>query len=603
LALLALALLALALAAVWVRPALAQEPPVVPDVQEPAEDAPAGDGAKPGAPGQAQSADRNEVVITAEDIEAMKVTKLEDVLNQVPGVSASTSSISIQGSYKVRVFLDGTPLNDPTSSYGAINFDHIPLGTIGKITVMKGSGGLRYGQDATGGVIVIQSKAMGGSKVSGQIRAMAGNHRFIRTDADVTLTSGRFSFGFRGGHEQDRGFKVNNDSRRWTGGFRAGWNHAPGKSVSLNVDQITEESGLSGLPDFPTPNSRMRSANFSASLSAEYGGFSNHLYHNRGSVRYWDRSRGTSSYLLVTELGDSLTWGRPASWGAMSFGAGFVRTEADSSEFGHRAEYTIHVFADLTYRLPFAPLTAKAGLRYNHNSGFQDSLNPEFQLTYSKGVFEASYKISRGANTPTFQQRFNRSSSTDPNPSLGVEKALNQSLGVSVQAHKTLNLHADLFRNELSGRITYVRPVNSGVGTYVNLGKTVYQGVDLGADWKPSPKAEFKGRYSHLMAMDKDIRRFLTSTARNSMSLEALLKPIPGVSAGFKADYVGKTYSDRQNTRHYGGRTLYSLRMEYERAPMAFFLNIENLSDKTYYYVDGLLAPPLTWYAGMRYHF
>ncbi|HDL98583.1 MAG TPA: TonB-dependent receptor, partial [Desulfobacteraceae bacterium] len=50
------------------------------------------------------------VVITGDEIKEMNVHKIADVLNQVPGIKAGESSVSIRGSYKVKVLLDGRPI-------------------------------------------------------------------------------------------------------------------------------------------------------------------------------------------------------------------------------------------------------------------------------------------------------------------------------------------------------------------------------------------------------------------------------------------------------------------------------------------------------------
>lgn len=62
------------------------------------------------------------IVLTAEEIAAMKALKIGDILNNVPGVKAGDSSVSIHGSSKVKVFVDGRPINDPTSSHGGVNW-------------------------------------------------------------------------------------------------------------------------------------------------------------------------------------------------------------------------------------------------------------------------------------------------------------------------------------------------------------------------------------------------------------------------------------------------------------------------------------------------
>ena len=72
---------------------------------------------------------RDTIIITADDIKEMNVHKISDVLSQVPGVKAGSTFVSIRGSYKVKVMVDGRPINDPTSSHGGVKFDLVFLKT------------------------------------------------------------------------------------------------------------------------------------------------------------------------------------------------------------------------------------------------------------------------------------------------------------------------------------------------------------------------------------------------------------------------------------------------------------------------------------------
>jgi iron complex outermembrane receptor protein len=531
------------------------------------------------------------------------VVKIQDALNLAPGVSAGSSSVSIHGSSKVLVFMDGTPLNDPTSSYGAVNLDHISLTQVEYIEVIKDAGGLHYGQDATGGVIVIHTRNADTAGVTGQVRAWAGNLRARRADADIMAPAGAWSLAFKAGWEASDGFKPNNDSERMRGGAKASREFESGLSLSASLDYLQEESGLSGLPDFPTPHSRQTTDNLAGTASLRWRGLSNTFYFNRGDVRNRDPSRGLDQRLTVTELGDSLSWEGPFGPGDLAAGAGYHSSRASSSEFGRVLESTVHLFVAQSARLDPIPVILRAGVRYNINSAFDNSWNPEFSASFRKGPLDAVYKISRGVNLPSYQQRYNRSSSTAPSPDLGLEVAVNQSLSVTVSPSDGLTMNATLFWNRLKGRISYVRAVYSGIGSYQNLGRTLYRGADLGFGWKPAGWLELKASYTYLEARDLDIGKFLTSKSRNSFDAEAVFRPFETFTAAVKADYESRGYVDRDNTRVMPSRILWSVRAEKSFGPMTVFLDADNVFDKEYYYVDGLLAPPRIFFVGVKYSF
>lgn len=92
------------------------------------------------------AADHDTVVVTAEEIEKLQAHTMADVLNTIPGLSAGSSSVSIHGNYKVKVFLDGRPLNDPTSSHGGIRWHLVSPSDKERMEILRGKGGVRYGQ-------------------------------------------------------------------------------------------------------------------------------------------------------------------------------------------------------------------------------------------------------------------------------------------------------------------------------------------------------------------------------------------------------------------------------------------------------------------------
>lgn len=114
------------------------------------------------------------IVITGKEIKKMNARKISDVLNQVPGINAGETSVSIRGSYRVKVLLDGRPINDPTSSHGFVKFDLVSLENVERIEIYRGKGALKFGDDASGGVIVITTKKS--KALHGNIKSYWGNH-------------------------------------------------------------------------------------------------------------------------------------------------------------------------------------------------------------------------------------------------------------------------------------------------------------------------------------------------------------------------------------------------------------------------------------------
>lgn len=543
---------------------------------------------------QAAADDTGRVVITARDIADMKVNRIADIFNQVPGVAAGTSSVSIHGSYKVKVFLDGTPLNDPTATT-AVNWSHVAIETIERIEILRDSGGMRYGQDASGGVILITSKGL--DSWSGNVKVYGGNQDTGHADLNLGTRKGLWGFGFKGAYDTTESYGINNDKERWQAGVKVSYSPSESRFLSLSADYLEDERGMSGLPDFPTPNYRQRKRNFPIGLTGRYDGLDNTLYYNGGLVDNTDPSRALNTSLRVSELGDDLTYDvQTGEKGVLTLGTGFIYDEAASSEFNEQTERSFYLLA--AEKLKLGAWTLKAGARSNYNSAFDNALNPEASLTYTARRWNSTFSYSRSSNTPSFQQRYNHSSSTIPNPDLGMETSDNYSQTFHFELTDDISLGLTGFYNRLIDRITYVRPADSGISQYQNLGRVTYQGGDLAASWRADEVLTFKTSYTYLEAMDEDLDKWVTAKARHMGNFEIYIKPINGFSNVLKASYSSPVYTDRDNRNQLAAYTLFDFRSEYSFDKWGIFLEVENLLDKTYLYSDGLLAPPRTWIIG-----
>ena len=136
-------------------------------------------------------------VITAEQIQAMGATDLNQVLETVPGLHVSIDTVTNDPIYSVRgirnstgsqvlLLLDGTRLSVPFLGNRTFGF-RMPTQNIQRIEVIRGPGSAVYGADAFAGVINIISKIacdIDGTTIGGRIGnfdsqsgwAQHGNH-------------------------------------------------------------------------------------------------------------------------------------------------------------------------------------------------------------------------------------------------------------------------------------------------------------------------------------------------------------------------------------------------------------------------------------------
>lgn len=136
----------------------------------------------------------NTTVITAENMEAHQDTTVQQALQRVTGVTVNemvpgiSSYVKLNGDDRVLILVDGQSLaNAQGSGYGrgSVDLASLPgIGAIDHIEVTKGSGSVRYGSGAVGGVINIVTKK--GDRRESSLDAYTGSwgmHGYTLTDS------------------------------------------------------------------------------------------------------------------------------------------------------------------------------------------------------------------------------------------------------------------------------------------------------------------------------------------------------------------------------------------------------------------------------------
>ncbi len=160
-------------------------------------------------------------VVTAAEIQKSGVTTVNEAISKLLGVPArmdffggGNSTLDLRGfgstaSSNQVVVLDGLRLNEADLSDP--NLAGIPIDSVEKIEILRGNGAVLYGEGATGGVIVITSKAGRGVKRvnSAQIYGAVGSYGLRDVRASATIATGGFSLDVAGNHRETNNYRDN----------------------------------------------------------------------------------------------------------------------------------------------------------------------------------------------------------------------------------------------------------------------------------------------------------------------------------------------------------------------------------------------------------
>lgn len=323
-------------------------------------------------------------------------------------------------------------------------------------------------------------------------------------------------------------------------------------------------------------------------------------YLNRGEKRSTDVSRGLDKTIKVDDLGFELNSAKQTEkWGDFSYGAAYYFSTADGTSFSSQEETTASLFLIDAYSLSDLPVQLSLGLRTNFNSAFDDAFNPEIKITYSQPKGKATVSYNRTNNTPSFYQRYRETSTTQPNPDLGMEVADNFSAAFFFMLSKQLGGSLTLFHNRLTDRITYTYGDN-GTSSYQNVGIATYTGGDVSFTWKPNEIIQWKANYTYLEARDEDTGLDLPAKSDHKGRIDLTYTPVERLSMILTGRGASSAFRNRDNTTLIPGYFLFDYKLEYQFPRFDLFMEINNILDKEYLYTDGLLAPPLTWFVGIK---
>jgi vitamin B12 transporter len=548
------------------------------------------------------------IVITAEEIKKMNVRKVSDVLSQVPGVKAGDTSVSIRGSYKVKVLLDGRPINDPASSHGSVKFDLVFLENVEKIEIYRGKGALKYGDDASGGVILITTGGI--ETLHGNIKSYWGNYDTSSYSGNCQARKGDFGVALSSGYDYTKGYQANGDQKKRRIGGK--FEYTPGNEFSMgfSADLLKDERGLSGRPEYPTPNSRKESEMLSYALSTKAKGIVSETFYNDAETKNMDPSRDIDNFISVKKFGEDISTSiGVGKWGTINCGTAFRWEKAEGSRFDTKDEHSVSLFITDAVSFETLPITFSFGLRTSVYSEFDNTVNPETKISYKKDKWSVSFTYSRTNNTPSFYQRYDKTGTKEPNPGLDMETADNFSLSFLNEISPRLSCGVSLFYNRITDRITYVLG-NNGIGKYQNFGEVTYKGGDILLNIKIMDNLSLKTTYLYLKAIDEDTGFWMACKPRHQVYADLSYIPVKELSIIANMEYDSRQYTRSDNKASVPERIIGNLRVEYSPVQttgrfgqVEFFGEVKNIGDKTYLYGDGLLAPPRTWICGLNYRF
>ncbi len=550
--------------------------------------------------------DSDILVITQEEIKGYNVRTIYELLNRLPGLKAGSTSLTIRGSSKVKAFMDGKSLNDPSSSYGGIRWDAVDLKRVEQIRIFKGKGGVEFGDDASGGVvdIVMQSLAPGSDQplFKGTLETFVGSHDTWSVKGGLRTQKGKWGVDVSFGVKDTQGFRINSDKLKKRVAVKTSWTLSEKTKINGSISYFDTQKGNSGLPGRRTLNSRSHNDITKGLIQVAHGKLKAKTYISQGARRTKDPDKNLNTFLDVLEIGQTVSLPLSFEWsGRFKIGAGYEYAKGKASGFDTHTEQKAYGFVSKRLSLKPLPLNLNLGVRGIHYSTYEDTLNPEVSLNYSNEAFSCLVSAARTSNTPSFKKKYQETSTLRPNPDLDLEKATNFGLTLAWEFDR-FSVALSPFYNFIDNRISYVRD-SDGTGQYKNFGKVTYKGIDVSLSVTPLEWLMVQSGYTYLLAKNDETERWLSVKPRHRWVTSFTLTPVDNFTLGMTVKAVSSLYTNSRNTEKAPGYATLDMRCEYALGQIRLFGEANNLLDKTYLLGDGYDAAPFNWIVGAAYSF
>jgi vitamin B12 transporter len=567
-------------------------------------------------------------VITAEEIERRQFRSMPELLQAVPGLAVVQSggpgqltSVFSRGteSNHTLVLINGVEAADPSSNT-TFQIEHLLVGDIERVEIIRGPQSVLYGSDAIGAVVnIITKRGAGAPSVVGKIEG--GSFGTISGNAGVSGAQGPLDYALSANRFHTDG--ISSFSDRVGGGEDDAYDNI-GASADLGY----------------TPNELVTLRGFAKLLSAdvEFDEFGNETGPHIDTREAFGRAEAELNLLeglWVPTLGLSGMHVNRETKEAV-FGGEFIGTKikldlqndfyvtdqhtitlGGESEWDHgEADSPFQVFdEDLRNQAVFVQdqfafwdrLFGTVGARLDHHSEFGSEVTwriaPAYLIQETGTKLKASYGT--GFKAPSLEDLFGGDGAfTIGNPDLEPEKSRGWDAGFEQSLFDDrVSFGSTYFRNEIEDLIA----VNFSLPAPVqpeNVSEAETWGIESFIAVMPVDNVTLRLDHTWLKTRDQDQNADLLRRPEHKVNLDVAYRPIESITVSFDVLYVGRRedFDFLTGTRvREDPYTIVSLAGSWQaRNNLRLFGRVENLLDKEYEDPNGFGRPGIGFFAGLE---
>ena len=607
-------------------------------------------------------------VIPGKDIARSTAQTLPQLLSLQAGVQIRDASGSpdqqvdmrgfgITGDQNTLVLLDGQRLSE--NELTSARWSAVPLDSIERIEVLRGSGAVLYGGGATGGVINIITKSPKAGQVSGQASMLAGSYGTLQAQGGASVGGENVAANVYASYYGSDNYRENNRVSQTNAQADLRWFDAtstislkafggeqdlelPG---ALSAERIATDPRAASTPNDSSTlrgwgtilSGRQTIGDGELALDGTYRSrdanasilFFGNTFNTQTDVDIWTLSPRARMPYSAFGIANTLVAGVDAAWWYYSQNRDFgpARLKADQTDVG--------VYAQQTSQLTSTTLLSYGGRVQNVSRYAQDRASTAPYATGSASGTPCAWEIAlrqnlveglaafgkygRSFRVPNVDELFNQFGGPNFDPvvnNLSTQTSMGGEVGLEY-AESAYSLRTAFYGMDLDNEI-YFNPVTF---SNINLPPTRRYGVEVQGRWLPTDTLDLSANYTYAVAEFRsgDIGgdaldgKSVPLVSRNKANAQALWRFLPAARFLATVSYVGEQFFDGDATNTFGQKipayTLVNLKAEYDIDGWTLAAGVNNLLNEKYFnyglvvgqtYI-GYPQAAITFFASARY--
>lgn len=555
-------------------------------------------------------------IISSEELESHHITSVLEALRTLGSMPiAQSGGLGQQSSFFQRgfgsentvVLIDGIRYNDPTTTKGQSQLEHIMVNTIERIEIISGAQSGIWGANAAAGVInIITKKATNTLELGGKLEV--GSYATTKFGATLSQKTGDFSYLLAAHQISSDGFSAQtprgkdpqayeNDSyKNQTFSAKLGYEISPSQEVRAEFNFIDAKADYDGYGQPDANANHLHQINRLGSFGYRYAVNSGDYVDVTYALSAFDKKDPTGYTKVFQGINKELN-----ILGTLHYGVGGsvvlgANTLSSRDQIRDKELDSKGIFVTNTNQ--WGALLITESLRHDKYDEFKDKTTGKIGLKYRfNDDISLSTNYGTAYRTPSLYELY---ASYYGNPELEPETT--RSFDATVQ-YKHLSF---TYYNNLIDDLIGFDPL-----TYINeqvSGTSRIQGYEVRYNNTLTDTLAMELTYNRLRAKDKE-GQYLIRRPRENLTGSLTYYPSPKLSVGAMINVVGERsdtdYNTYPSTSVQTGRyTLVSATLNYDLSEqIACYLKGENLADQRYQEVEGYATAGRSVYAGLSVRF